>query len=169
MCSIYSGIQYVYTCIAWNGYLWVVGGGGSTVSNGIQTLLYSYDGITFYPGKGGPTYVVFDILWNVNIWVCQGTNTVSTVVRIYTSYDGINWTQGTFASAVQNQTTHTLIASRTVLPYLPIINGQPYSPARQSDWPSDMIPWNIPMALDMIATFIRNYETYVQFTGFWPV
>ena len=123
--------------------------------------------------------MVFDVLWNVNIWVCQGRNTNSAIgqgramdnapVLIYTSYDGINWTQATFASGNQNQGTHTLIASRTVLPYLPIINGQPYSPAMQSDWPSNMIPWNIPMALDMIATFIRNYETYVQFTGFWPV
>ena len=161
--------------MAWNGYMWVVGGKSFTGTD--TTLIYSYDGINFYPCKGTvafplPTVIVLNVIWNGNVWLMFGADSASNDIRkYYSSYDGINWQQD--ASITLSGTSFgsygSGLVSRNIIPYLPALQGQPYSPGTQTDWPALMIPSTIPMALDMIAEFIRNYETYVQNTGLWRV
>jgi len=75
------------SCIAWNGAMWVAGGGqGAT-----YVLAYSSDGIVWLPVEN------FDILtsvrsvaWNGSIWIAVGDNNSNPNV-IAASKDGIIW------------------------------------------------------------------------------
>ena len=73
--------------IATNGKLWVAGGTSPTNAN---IVLYSYDGITWYPSASGSLLLSTSCLavaWNGTIWLAGGVG----AYRIIFSYDGITW------------------------------------------------------------------------------
>jgi hypothetical protein len=76
------------TGAAWNGYIWVATGHGTT-----NTIATSRDGITWIPC---PTSTLFSVgansvVWNddVAMWVAVGEGSANTIA---TSYDGYTWT-----------------------------------------------------------------------------
>jgi hypothetical protein len=75
--------------VAWNGSIWVA------VGHGDAPIIYSTDGITWYPANMTPTDLfvngAFDLAWNGNVWVATGKNAYG--YSVATSYDGINWTK----------------------------------------------------------------------------
>jgi hypothetical protein len=189
LCNVYTQQAYAYRVFAWNGSIWVIG--GCSFSAG-TIIYYSFDGINVYPGVSAGTaandgiigsHYIVDLIWTGDLWLCTalwggGGDNGKVGRNIGRSYDGINWITDSTPDATQafiQNPTGTVsqqqagLTSRAVLPYLPIIQAQAYSPGTQTDWPSLMIPSTIPMALDMIAAFIRNYETYVQNTGLWTI
>jgi hypothetical protein len=73
-------------CVAWNGSLFVAGGTAGSTST---TLIYSYEGINWFPavGTSAITTSVTALGWNGTMWQA-GTS----VGQVAYSYDGINWT-----------------------------------------------------------------------------
>jgi hypothetical protein len=76
------GFLNTYTTAAWNGSMWLVGGG---VSSFIQ---YSYDGITWDEVNisSPPTNQINGITWDGNKWIAVGLGGT-----IYYSYNGFDW------------------------------------------------------------------------------
>ena len=89
------------TCVDWNGYMWVAGGGGT--SSGSVNIAYSYDGIGWtgintdmagdysYTFSGG----VNCLKWNGYYWLAGGRNkdtTNANNVNLMYSKDAITWT-----------------------------------------------------------------------------
>ena len=73
--------------IATNGNLWVAGGTSPTNAN---TVLYSYDGINWYPSLSGSLLLstsCLSVAWNGTMWIAGGVG----AYRIIFSYDGITW------------------------------------------------------------------------------
>ena len=69
--------------------LWVLGGWSSGSVSGLDSLVYSTDGISFYYANGSNLFtVVWGVATNGNIWVAtgEGSNTLAY------SYNGIDWT-----------------------------------------------------------------------------
>ena len=88
--SLVQASNYLTTaCLAaaWSGSTWVLGGSGT------ETLIYSYDGISWYPSHNGNT--IFSqcnsVAWSGSRWVAggSGANTIAY------STDGINWIAST--------------------------------------------------------------------------
>ena len=89
------------SAIAWNGSMWVAGGGSY---GGITSarLAYSYDGITWYPSTNGNA--LFDLMVqgigsSSTMWVAVGYSSVN---KFAYSYDGINWTASTSGNSLMN-------------------------------------------------------------------
>jgi hypothetical protein len=108
--------------VSYNGRIWVAGGifgTGYTGSPTSNTLAYSYDGKTWI-GLGTSIFGTRcnTICWNGTRWIAGGVN--SSVGRIATSFDGINWsvTSTNIVSSIVNGTTSsgssTLFSSSVV-------------------------------------------------------
>jgi hypothetical protein len=73
--------------IATNGKLWVAGGISPT---NLNMVLYSYDGINWYPSASGSLLLsesCLAVAWNGTMWIAGGSGSY----RIIFSYDGITW------------------------------------------------------------------------------
>jgi hypothetical protein len=82
--NIQSLISGIASCILWNGTMWL-----ATMTSGYDTILYSYDGISWI-GLGQVLFgsVANAVGWNGYMWVAvgdAGTNTIGY------SYDGLTW------------------------------------------------------------------------------
>ena len=92
-----SSINSWGLCVAYNGYMWVAGGGNNQLGfNTTVALAYSYDGInwTAVPNSSSTTAPSFilsvkSICWSPvrKIWIAVGFDT-----KVAYSYDGITWT-----------------------------------------------------------------------------
>jgi hypothetical protein len=75
--------------VVWNGSIWVVAGNA-----GVNSLLYSEDGNTWYSGGANifdSNFGSFDVVWNGSIWVAVGAPVGQRYVVAY-SYTGKSWT-----------------------------------------------------------------------------
>jgi hypothetical protein len=95
-----NGTARVFS-VAYNGSMWVAGGGA---------VWYSYDGKNWLSSSSGNTFVnnsdnwMLSIAWGNGVWVSyvKGYN------RVLYSTDGINWTESTSGSALMHsQYNHT--------------------------------------------------------------
>ena len=77
--------QLQANCVIFDGSKWIVGGQG-TIS-----VVYSYDGITWLDSTLNDDNIVYDIVYNGNIYVAGGQFLDGTY-GLMNSYDGINWT-----------------------------------------------------------------------------
>jgi hypothetical protein len=87
--TVFSATSGIGSGLAFNGRLWVAGGGGP-----INSLAYSYDGI-LWNGLGATIFATnsSNIAWNGILWVATGGNAVVAGGNTLAySYDGINWT-----------------------------------------------------------------------------
>lgn len=85
--GLFYGGQAAY-CIAWNGVLWVMGGGSP------NPMKYSTDGINWSNGTITPSGVInvaYAVAWGNGRWVA-GVNGGSGSYQFIHSTDGINWT-----------------------------------------------------------------------------
>lgn len=74
--------------VSWNGKMWVTVGDGT-----LGTILYSYDGITWFQANGTKfTDRGYGIAWGNNRWIAVGSDVSGTNKNILTSIDGVNWT-----------------------------------------------------------------------------
>ena len=73
--------------VAWNGSLWLAGGGASYMA-------YSSNGINWTRTSPPFTLTVRALAWNGSLWVAGGTNSGVIGALAYSS-DGINWTSTT--------------------------------------------------------------------------
>jgi hypothetical protein len=75
--------------VVWNGAIWVVAGNG-----GVNSLLYSEDGVNWYSGGSGifdVDYGSFDVAWSGSIWVAVGVP-AGNREAIAWSVNGRSWT-----------------------------------------------------------------------------
>jgi len=77
--------------IAWNGLMWVAGGGNIDTVNQ-QSFIYSYNGVDWFTDiSGGFNGMTMDLVWNGKIWVAVGYDDMNSYNTIKYSRDGINW------------------------------------------------------------------------------
>jgi hypothetical protein len=89
--------------LAWNGYMWVVGGNGG--------IGYSYDGITWYASANGSsifTVYCYSVAWNGSLWVAGGQGSGLVGNQLAYSYDGITWTASANGNSVFTSTCLTV-------------------------------------------------------------
>jgi hypothetical protein len=111
---IWSGSSSGQTTLAyhaiWDGGKFIVGGQRATGVSTFATILYSYDGVSWFSGNGSNDIftICSSIIYNGSYYVAGGTNLTSGTPRIYGySTDGINWspssgnTSGVFSFAGQ--------------------------------------------------------------------
>ena len=194
LCTIYAIKCGAYTCIVWNGILWVAGGAcsvGTITAGDPVILIYSPDGINWYPAyyplANDPTSsysqnarytFCYSLVWNVNIWIAMVSVLSAKIANIVgsayclESYDGINWKFSYIMNLldgnnISNTVRTNFMATRRVLPYIGYIVGEPYAPTAPTDWPSNNIPQSISQALNLLATYFRN--TNPSGTVNWPL
>ena len=92
--------DYQVQTVAYNGQLWVAGGG---ITN---TLAYSADGLSWTACASGifPT-VCNAVVWNGILWVAAGGLNGTSIAY---SYDGINWTASASANAIFTREAYTV-------------------------------------------------------------
>jgi hypothetical protein len=86
--------------IAWNGLMWVAGGGNIDTVNQ-QSFIYSYNGIEWLTDiTGGFSGMAMDLVWNGKLWVAVGYDETNLYDTIRYSRDGKNWisVEGTIQS-----------------------------------------------------------------------
>jgi hypothetical protein len=77
--------------IAWNGLMWIAGGGNIDTVNQ-QSFIYSYNGIDWFTDiSGGFNGMAMDLVWSGKIWVAVGYDDMNSYNTIKYSHDGISW------------------------------------------------------------------------------
>jgi hypothetical protein len=115
----YSPFQSAGTvyAVAWNGSIWVAGGGGG--SGIIYTLASSVDGISWTPRD--PSLIItlfcYAVAWNGFLWCAVGSsNNTSAGNVVATSPDGITWTgRSSFLTAAYTGQTQARVAAASFL------------------------------------------------------
>jgi hypothetical protein len=103
--------------VAWNGIIWVAGGGGGTGI--IYTLASSVDGISWTPRD--PSLIItqftYALAWNGFLWVAVGSsNNTSAGNVVCTSPDGIVWTgRSSFLTAAFTGQTQARVGAASFL------------------------------------------------------
>jgi hypothetical protein len=77
--------------IAWNGSMWVMGGGYGGGTN----IRYSYDAVTWFAASAPFNWEATALAWNGSMWVCTGSDQANPLNGIAWSSNGINWNAAT--------------------------------------------------------------------------
>jgi hypothetical protein len=90
--------DYQTRVVAYNGQLWVAGGGTT------NTLAYSTNGLSWTAAASGIFPNVCNaVVWNGVLWVAGGGNNGTSIAY---SYNGINWTASASANAILSYETY---------------------------------------------------------------
>ena len=87
-------------CVAWNGQMWVAGGGYGT---GTNKIAYSSDGISWNLSTNGNDILnnaCYGVAWNGQMWVAVGSGNGTGTNTIAYSYDGIIWNPSTNGNGI---------------------------------------------------------------------
>jgi hypothetical protein len=107
-----SVVNVGFWAIAWNGTMWVAGGGTSSYK-----MMYSYDGFVWTASSSGNSLVgagspyangVSGFAWNGYRWVAVVENGGGLTNLIIYSTDGINWTNSTSGSGLLASTAKSV-------------------------------------------------------------
>jgi hypothetical protein len=94
--------------VVWNGAIWVAAGNG-----GVNSLLYSEDGVNWYSGGSGifdAAYGSFDVAWSGSVWVAVGAP-AGNREAIAWSTDGRSWTTVALDSTILKSKNNAVYGS----------------------------------------------------------
>jgi len=92
-----------FNTVAYNGTLFVAGGGIVLGSTATATLAYSYDGSTWFPSTSGSAIFTVEctaVTWTGTLWIATGDGTTTSAY----SYNGIEWIPTSNGLSVQLST-----------------------------------------------------------------
>jgi N-acetylneuraminic acid mutarotase len=140
------GTRSDHTCVEFNGKLWVIGGRSwdypdawrSTIYSSSDGQVWTLETTQAFSGRENHACVVYDN----KIWVIGGILNLQTKGDVWSSPDGINWTQVTAAAAFGVRRYHTVMVFDNKMW---LIGGQANGSAKYHDvWNStDGVTWNL--------------------------
>ena len=147
----------------WNGFMVLAG-----LTNGISSIIYSYDGIIWFPSYGINTILatsrgIYSLSWGNNKWIIGTINTETPIIdSILYSLDVVNWISVNSSNGIFKDTVSSIIWNGNEF----IASG--YSETQDSqnilNYSMDLINWISPTSINNILlgskTLNTDYSNY---------